>query len=343
MDSISQFALGAAIGSAVLGHKVGFRAALVGGVVATLPDLDILIPMGGPVADFTYHRSFSHSLLVLTAISPLLAWMIRKLLLRRQPELAAHRHGWLWLVFLALFTHPLLDSFTIYGTQLLWPLDTTPVGLGSIFIIDPLYTLPLLIGVIGFLWLHHNRPVGLRLNAAGLVLSSAYLCWSAIAQQSVEQTAQRSLTAEARPYRQMLVQPAPFNTLLWRVLVITEDGYREGFYSLLDSNPRIALLDYPSDRSLLRGLEQHWPIERLQWFSKGFYSVAEIDNALLISDLRMGVEPSYVFRFKVAERIGSQLHPATDRLIQAPNDLHRLAAMWTRIWHQPAANQKPGF
>ena len=89
MDSFSQFALGSAIGAAVLGHKVGFRAALVGGVVATLPDLDVLIPMGGPVADFTYHRSFSHSLLVLTVITPLLAWLIRKLLMFRQPAIAA--------------------------------------------------------------------------------------------------------------------------------------------------------------------------------------------------------------------------------------------------------------
>ncbi|MEH6649807.1 MAG: metal-dependent hydrolase [Motiliproteus sp.] len=338
MDSISQLALGAAVGSAVLGRKAGYKAAMIGAIVATLPDLDVFIPMGGPVANFTYHRSFSHSLLVLTAVTPVLAWIVRKLLQRAHPELAADRRGWLWLVFLALVTHPLLDAFTIYGTQLFWPLNAEPVGLGSIFIIDPLYTLPLLIGVAAFVWLPNNRSRGLRFNAAGLLLSSAYLCWSAAAQQWVEQSARYSLadqTAGNSHFQQLLVQPAPFNTLLWRVLVMTEDGYREGFTSLLDQDKRVRFENYPSNNSLLDGIEQHWPVSRLQWFSKGFYSVTEQQQSVLISDLRMGVEPDYVFRFKVAERVGNEIHPTADQKLDTPRNLSQLTTLWQRIWRQP--------
>ena len=67
-----------------------------------------------------------------------------------RPGHAAPR-PWFWAIPLALVTHPLLDAFTVYGTQLLWPLPMRPVMWSSVFIIDPLYTFSLLIacGVAG--------------------------------------------------------------------------------------------------------------------------------------------------------------------------------------------------
>ena len=43
MDTITQMALGAAVGEAVLGRKMGGRAMLWGAALGTLPDLDIII------------------------------------------------------------------------------------------------------------------------------------------------------------------------------------------------------------------------------------------------------------------------------------------------------------
>jgi len=65
LDSVTQLTFGAALGEAVLGPKVGRKAMLWGAVLGTLPDLDIFIPLGGPVDDFVYHRGFSHSLILL--------------------------------------------------------------------------------------------------------------------------------------------------------------------------------------------------------------------------------------------------------------------------------------
>ena len=62
MDSLSQIALGAAVGTAVLGRRVGAKAAVWGAVCGTLPDLDVLISHGDPVRDFTFHRAESHAL-----------------------------------------------------------------------------------------------------------------------------------------------------------------------------------------------------------------------------------------------------------------------------------------
>ena len=66
---------------------------------------------------------------------------------RLHGEWAQWRRWWLAMA-LALVTHPLLDAMTVYGTQLLLPFTHTPYAVGSVFIIDPLYTLPLLLGVL---------------------------------------------------------------------------------------------------------------------------------------------------------------------------------------------------
>ena len=328
MDSVTQIALGAAVGYAVLGRRVGYRAALWGGVCGTLPDLDVFVSMGGPVADFTYHRSFSHSLLILPLLVPPITWLI----LRIHPQTRPYRTGWLWLVLLVLVTHPLLDSFTIYGTQLFWPLAQTPIGLGSIFIIDPLYTLPLLAGLIGALSLRRRPVLAQRFNQAGLLLSSLYLGWSVLIQAHVTHLAEQSLAVGDTPGEKILVTPAPFNTLLWRIVAINEQGYQEGYHSLLDDSPRIRFIQYPSSLHLLDNLQQHWPVARLQWFTRGFYKVEAQDGYVVISDLRMGAEPDYVFQFKVASISNPHPSPAPDERISTPRSWNRVPDLIRRIW-----------
>jgi len=147
MDSLTQVALGSAVGYAVLGNKVGRKAVLWGAILGTLPDLDVFLPYGGSVEAFTYHRGFSHSFFVHLLISPLIVWLILKI----HTGMQAYKTRWFWLVFLCLSTHALLDALTVYGTQLMWPLTEHPFAVSNMFIIDPLYTLPLLVGVISTL------------------------------------------------------------------------------------------------------------------------------------------------------------------------------------------------
>jgi len=78
MDSVSQFALGAAIGEATLGGRLGRKAMLLGGLLGTLPDLDVLVRYSDAVESFTYHRSWSHSLIVLSLISVPIAWLLMR-------------------------------------------------------------------------------------------------------------------------------------------------------------------------------------------------------------------------------------------------------------------------
>ncbi len=330
MDTVTQIALGAAVGEATLGRKVGSRAILWGAVCGTLPDLDVFVPLGDAVRDFTYHRSATHSLFVLAVLSPLVVWLILKV----HPQTASHKYRWLALVYLAFATHALLDSFTVYGTQIFWPIDDTPMTWSTLFIIDPAFTLPLLVGVIAALVMTRARPLGHRLNWAGLTLSTCYLAWTLGAKLHVEQVARESLARQGIAYEHLLIVPAPLNSLLWRVLATRTDGYYEGFYSFFDGDDAIPMRAFLSQPELLDGIEDHWPVKRLRWFTKGFYSVGRIDRDVVITDLRMGLEESYVFRFKVGE-IGNPHATATHPERLAPvREYGRLKNVWARIWNE---------
>jgi inner membrane protein len=338
MDSLSQFALGAAVGAAVMGRRTAlWKAALWGGVLGTLPDLDAFIDHGDPVHNMVLHRAETHALFWQTLASPVLAalitwWPSRRPARTTSPTPAtAHPAAsarfpapgvpsatnrspwrdypaWLLTVWLVLVTHALLDTMTVYGTQLALPFSNHPYGLGSMFIIDPLYTLPLLAGLAGALaW---RGPARGRWNLAGLALSTAYLGWSAAAQHHVEGVvrAQLATQPDATQVERVLVTPTAFNTVLWRVVLMRADGYDEGFHSLLDDGRPIRYTRFARDPALYEQLRNVDAVARIAAFSHGFFRVDERDGVVRITDLRMGQEPGYVFSFAVARR-GSPLQP----------------------------------
>ncbi|MBX3456223.1 metal-dependent hydrolase [Ferrovibrio sp.] len=330
MDSLSQIALGSAVGVAVLGrHAPVWKAALVGAVYGTLPDLDVLLDFGDPIANMTRHRAESHAIPWLTLVSPALTWIAMKAL--REP-MAQFKSWWL-AVWLILITHPLLDWTTIYGTQLWRPFSDQPFGLGSMFIIDPLYTLPLLIA-LGFAF---GKPPRARIYATlGLAISTAYLVWSAVAQQIVRGAAQDELRRQGIVAEHLLVTPTAFNTILWRVVAVSGDSYYEGFRSLLDKTPAIAFDRFPRRNDLLPMLGYNTPAASLAWFTQGFYKLAEQDSRVIITDLRMGQEPLYTFNFVVAQRQGDRLLPTSPERNSFRVPLREgLAWLWPRLLGEP--------
>lgn len=303
MDSLSQAALGAAVAVAAMQRRTAlWKAAAFGAVAGTLPDLDVFIDHGDPILDMVLHRGETHALFWLSLFSLPLGWGMAALARERSLW-----RRWTLAAWLALVTHPLLDALTIYGTQLFLPFSNEPVGLGSIFIIDPAYTLPLLLGVLVALTVA-KRPVALKLSAAGLVLSSAYLGWSALAQAHVEGLARESLAALGIQAERLLVSPTPFNTVLWRVVAVDERNsrYYEGFHSLLDRPvppvDRFAFDRFERGNALAAELASHDGVRRIQAFSDGLWAMSEKDGRIRIADLRMGLEPHYVFNFAVATR-----------------------------------------
>jgi inner membrane protein len=327
MDSLTQAVLGAAVGEAALGRRVGSRAALWGAILGTLPDLDILYPFADPVSAFTWHRGPSHSIFVLAALTPLVVWLILKL----HPETSGNRLGWYRLVLLVFGTHVLLDSFTVYGTQALWPLPVEPIGWATIFIIDPLYTLPLAAGVLGALLLRRDRARAWRWNSAGLILSTLYLAWSLGAKLYSDHSIRSILDRGGLEYERLLTQPTPFNTLLWRVVGVDGDTYFEGLWSLLSPDKGLTLTRFAHRPDLLAGVEEAPHVQRLQWFTRGFYRVIPDDSSVVISDLRMGVDPDYVFAFRVGETGNPHTRPILPERVRSEQDFGRLRELWQRM------------
>jgi len=327
MDSLTQAILGAAVGEATLGRRLGNKALLWGAVLGTLPDLDVLYPFADPVSAFTWHRGPSHSIFVLAALTPLLVWLILKL----HPQTANYRRRWYLLVLLVFGTHVLLDCFTVYGTQALWPLPLPPVGWATIFIIDPLYTLPLAVGVLAAAMLRRHPDRAWRWNLAGLALSSLYLTWSLGAKLYADHQVRRILAQESVTYERLHTQPTAFNTLLWRVVGMTHGGYFEGFWSLVNPEKGLTLVHYQDRSDLDTQIKQLPAVQRLQWFTRGFYRVGLDREGVVVSDLRMGVEPDYVFAFRVAESGNPRPRPIIPERIDTRQDLGRLKGLWARM------------
>ena len=327
MDSLTQLTFGAACGEAIMGKKVGRKALVWGAILGTLPDLDVFIPLGSPVNDFVYHRGFSHSLFLLTALSPVFAWLITKFHRDTKPLF----NKWMLLTFVVLNGSVLLDLLTIYGTQIFWPFDTTPLAVPALFIIDPLFTLPILIGVSAALFLKNHR-----LNFIGLSLSLAYLIWALGISVFINGKMEDKLNEQGVPYSQFISSPAPFTTLLWRTVGIHNDQYFETYYSLFDGDAPLSVNFYPRNLSLMKGIGEHSPVVKLKSFTKRYFAMADINGSVTMTDLRMGSEPNYVFQFRVAELVETKNTPANPIRLQAIRDWSQLSWLWARIWNPPA-------
>jgi len=331
MDSLTQLALGAAVSVAVMHRRSApWKAALWGGVAGTLPDLDVFIDHGDPILNMVLHRAETHALFWLGLFSLPLGWVAARL----SGERSQWRRWWLAMA-LALLTHPLLDAMTVYGTQLGLPFSDHPFGLGSVFIIDPLVTLPLLVGVIWAL-VGRGSARALRANLVGLGLACAYLGWSALAQHHVREQALASLAGQGIAAERVLVTPAPFNTLLWRVVAVAGDDFHEGFHSLLDAPGPMHFDRFARGAALDAEMGRHDGTQRIRDFSHGLYKLHEAGSRVIVTDLRMGQQPNYVFAFAVAERSSAPRPLPQAVAVGGRADVGRaLAWLWPRMWGQP--------
>src|SRR2546427_6808591 len=211
MDSLTQIVLRGAVAAAIAPPRPRRAALLAGAALGTLPDLDALwlgFTATDPVANMVEHRSFSHSLLVLPWVAALIWWLFKRFGNGRVAQSPAR---WFWAIQLALVTHPVLDAFTVYGTQLWWPLRPHPTMGSSVFIIDPAYTVWLLLGCV-LAWFGRARPWVGKVLGASLLVSSAYLGWGLVAKAQVDRAAQQSLAAMGLADAPRFSVPMPFNT-----------------------------------------------------------------------------------------------------------------------------------
>ncbi|WP_411796796.1 metal-dependent hydrolase [Halomonas sp. A29] len=267
---------------------------------------------------------------MLTGFGTLLALLARRFAPARDITFG---HWWAYFV-LCLVTHPLLDVLTTYGTQVWWPLDVRPSAWPVIFIIDPLYTLPLLVG-IGIAMVTGN---GYRGPGWGLALSCAYLAFAMTAKGVVEHRLAPLLAEHGLGEAPRLVQPTPFNTLLWRVTIIDGDRHHETLIGLLDGDQEPVMETFhrgaelePAALALEKG-------QRLDWFAGPYlrYEVRELggQETLVATDLRLGFPGFYAFSYALATREAEAWQPLAPTEMVTPDtraDLDALQQLGARI------------
>lgn len=298
MDSLTQIVLGAATAEFIAGKKIGNRAFLYGGILGTIPDLDVYIgKFYDIVTSNEIHRGFSHSFVFFILAAPLLGLLIRRLERKNGLTLVDA----IKLSFWCLCTHALLDAFTNWGTQLLWPLEER-FEIQSIFVIDPLYTLPFIYCLIRVFRLNRENPMRRKWNNRGLIISSSYLMLTLVLQAAAKHQFVARLGELNLDYTEVSVRPAPLNTILWNANISTTDGYYLGEYSFFDSQP-ITFDFYKRNSELIQGYENDQMIVRLKRMSNGWYTISESDGNLYFNDMRFGLlnedtdNPEFVFRY----------------------------------------------
>lgn len=330
MDTLTQALLGGAVAYAVAGKQSPRKALLAGAAIAVLPDLDIFINYANDLDKMTLHRSWTHSLLVHTLIAPLLALLISRF------DKSIRWPRWFLLIWLVLVTHAGLDALTVYGTQLFWPFTPHPASGGSVFIIDPLYSLLLLAGFVGVLFWPSIKTHRLMLTTFSL--SCLYLIWGFAAQQWVATQARATLTEQNIDYQHLQVSAAPLNTLLWRVVVVGDEFYYQGFRSVFDGDAPLELTRYQRGKNVMSLLGKAPTLARVDWFTNGLFKVEQKDDLIIISDLRMGMEPYYFFRFRVATFEAGEWRLIEPKQIPMfRNSTKGLRWVWQRIWDPKAA------
>ena len=335
MDSVTQITLGAAVGEAVLGRRLGNRAIFWGAVFGTVPDLDaVLTPLFDPVQFIVYHRNLSHSLLAVGVLSPVLAWGFR----RWYGEVVS-AWRWFWFFFLVLLTHILLDCCTNYGTQIFMPFSDRRVAWNNIFVIDPLYTGPFLVCVILCWFLNRENPWRWRINAIGLILSTSYLAMTFVVQQHVKTVFAKSLAEQNIEFERLLVCPTPLNTVLWYGIAEEQDSYRIGFYSLKDAKTEIRFLSVPQRAELLGDLKTEYGVDRLLWFADGYYCVRPHGDDLVLHILKLGklnlMEDAELYPFSyIIHRKNSTVEIERDHTPERAAVTELIAGLWKRLQGQ---------
>lgn len=330
MDSLTQIVLGAAVGEAILGKKVGNKAMLYGAIAGTIPDLDVLARYFVDTVTATeWHRGFSHSIFFSILFAPIFGWLIWKL----NPKSNADWKDWSRLMFWGLFTHPVLDAFTTWGTQLFWPFKTR-LAFQNIFVIDPLYTLPFLIFLVLAMFQKRTSLKRRRLNRLGLIISSVYLVTTLLLKGIAFKQFSNALAAQGLAYEEMDIRPAPFSTVLWTANIAVKDAYLIGNYSFFDTKP-IQFTSYPKNRQLLGDLKKNDKVLRLIEIAEGWYTVSKENGKLFFNDLRFGLlslkkdEKRFAFSYELVKTSNGLKVVETPK---RPSDAEGLLqSLWQRI------------
>lgn len=305
MDSITHIVLGATIGEAMLGRRLGKKAMLVGALAQSLPDIDFIASSWMDTSrDVWAHRGITHSLLFVVCVAPMLAFAARRVFRGwrvagvREPAIGgreAAKEGPLsmkaWCLFFGfqLLVHIVLDAFNAYGTGWFEPFSQYRLSFHVLFVADPFYSVWLGIAFLGLLILKKDNRVRRRFWVRfGLILSSLYLGYCIANKFSIDARVRKELQRQQIAYTRYFTTPTPLNSWLWYIVAEDQNGFHTGYLSVFDRKPEIEFEYFPRNDSLLDPFRRHEDVQNLLRFSQGYYTVDRWEDRLVFNDLRFG-------------------------------------------------------
>ena len=216
MDIVTQALLGSAV--AQLGaknHELKI-AAFVGCIAGILADADIFIrSTSDPLLLLDYHRHFTHAIAFIpigAIIGALVCWpFVRKKI----------NFGRLYFfAFLGYLLSGILDAFTGYGTHLFLPFSDVRVNANLISIIDPIFTVSLLVGVIGNLKYKSKKVI-----IVSLLFCSAYLATAYLQQNRATNIQSEIANKRGHIIEKSIIKPTLGNIILWRSIYLYQGNY----------------------------------------------------------------------------------------------------------------------
>lgn len=396
MDSLTQIVLGASVGEAALGRKVGNRAMVWGAIAGTIPDLDVISNgFMSPIDALAFHRGPTHSALYLTLFALILGWCVHflytlkwhkwlgiigwsMLILATSGAIAfmgqmslnkgliaagilcgagflvfkryfrasydsptASVRDWQWMFFLSLVTHPILDCFTTYGTQILIPFSGMRVAFNNIAVADPIYTVPFLICLLVAMGFNKSNKRRRFWNNIGLIISSIYMIFTIFNKFNINTIFEKSLQANNISYSRYMTTPTILNNILWTGIAESDTTYFYGTYSYFDAEPLFEIKSIGKNReTFATDLENDSTLKTLRWFSDDYFQLKQKSgDTLEYYDLRFGTfkmkasDPDqFVFKFNLYK------DPASHYILkdqgERPRDANfgeAFAALWNRI------------
>lgn len=280
MDSLTQIVLGAACGELVLGKKIGNKALLFGAIAGTIPDLDVFIGKllyNNQIQAMAFHRGFMHSIVFAVLAALFFGWLVYTLYNTKKRRNSTTVKDWMLLFFWAIFTHPLLDCFTPYGTQLFAPFTNYRVAFNTISVVDLLYTLPFLICMIVVLFFKRTDLKRKKWTKIGIYISSFYLLFTVGNKFYIDTVFAKSFKKAGINYHRFSAQPTILNNILWYAVAETKENYYVTFYSLFDkSTTANHILSIEKNHDLIDLNDKN--IATLMWFSNTYFKVSKSEK-----------------------------------------------------------------
>lgn len=280
MDLVTQGLLGATVGYAASSKNISSKQALIyGAFFGALPDIDIIFKFfsSSPLAELFYHRGITHSIF----FAPFLAFFIA---IWMQVKKKGTFKDWFTFVFWVVLTHPLLDLFTTYGTQLLQPISNHRFSLNAVSIIDPLYSVPLILSIL-FIIYCRNVLFSRIFNAVTLFLTTAYLLLG-VAQYEYARHRVLKESKENHWCGHFEVFTGLFSIFERRAVFYEGDHVHVAHFSNL-SNEKIKWVTFKQNELNITSDD----INTFKWFSNGHMLIQQLEKGYLLRDLRFGIEP----------------------------------------------------